>query len=216
VKVHKGGQTVGFAVGIPFLLVLLVCSVMAHDKHPTPSPNPTPSIEQPGATIEKTIQPLVEPARGRVDRFPTLHPLVVHFPIMLLLLAATLQIVALFVFKREIGWIVLSMTILGCIGAYLASNVFHPHTTGLTEIAQRLLLEHELYAQVTFWFALAAAFAKGVSIYFNRPLWGEVPAIILLIVAAGAVTFAGHHGAELVHKEGVGPQGRFLEVDHDH
>lgn len=204
--------TTAFAV---FLLLFLVCTVWPHDKEKHSSPAPTPSREHSGADIAPLAEP-VAPVAGRIDEFPTLHPLVVHFPIMLLLLAAALQIAALFVFKREFGWIVFLMAILGSIGAYLASNVFHPHTTGLSENAQRLLLEHELYAQITFWFALVTVLVKGVSVFLKRSWWSEILATLLLLVAATAVSITGHHGAELVHKEGVGPQGRFLEAEHDH
>ena len=151
-----------------------------------------------------------------VTEFPTLHPLIVHFPIMLILMAAAFQIVSLTVFRREMGWTVIVLSAMGVVGAYLSSNVFHPHTQGLTENAQRLLEEHELYAQYSLWLAGAGFILKLTSeVLLKRQWWSEAAVTVVLLGAAIAVAVAGHHGAELVHKEGVGPRGDFLERD-DH
>lgn len=198
---------------LALLLVFTTVPVWCHDGHR--SPTPTPSTTASGVNSQGGTE-LIQPSEKKgVDEFPTLHPLVVHFPIMLLLLAAVLQIIAFFVFQREIGWVVLGMAFFGVIGAYLSSNVFHPHTAGLDENAQRLLTEHEWYASLTFWLGLIGTLAKGVSTFFRRPWWSEAVSLVLLLAAATAVSIAGHHGAELVHKEGIGPRGDFLEM-HDH
>ena len=42
-----------------------------------------------------------------LDEFDNLHPLVVHFPIVLLLFAALLQGIQLFVLKRNLDWVIL-------------------------------------------------------------------------------------------------------------
>ncbi len=156
-----------------------------------------------------------EPSAGLTE-FPTIHPMIVHFPIVLLIVGAFVQIASQFVFRRELSWMVLVFVLTGAVGAYLASYVFHPHTTGLSANAERLLLEHELYADYTVWLAIAALIAKGISIIaLKRVWWSETIVSLLLIGSAVAVALAGHHGAELVHKEGVGAKGAFLEM-HDH
>lgn len=214
-----------------FILLLFwvsICApgVFAHEGHnknaANVNANSAASSEQrkdANATAEPVQQPdsVADPNAGsHTAEFPTLHPLVVHFPIVLIILAAIIQLASLFVFRRELSWLVVFLAAFGAVGAYLSSNVFHPHTTGLSENAQRLLTEHELYADWTFWLAVAGLFAKGISNFFlDRKWWSEGVASVALILAAIAVALAGHHGAELVHKEGVGPQGKFLEM-HDH
>lgn len=214
-----------------FILLLFwvsICApgVLAHEGHnknaANVNANSAASSEQrkdANATAEPVQQPdsVADPNAGsHTAEFPTLHPLVVHFPIVLIILAAIIQLASLFVFRRELSWLVVFLAAFGAVGAYLSSNVFHPHTTGLSENAQRLLTEHELYADWTFWLAVAGLFAKGISNFFlDRKWWSEGVASVALILAATAVAVAGHHGAELVHKEGVGPQGKFLEK-HDH
>lgn len=199
----------------PILLLLAVLGslyvVPAHEVHNKPAANAEVTTNANAAG-----QPATAESAEPITEFPTLHPLVVHFPIMLIIMAAAFQIVSLFVFRREMGWTVVVLAALGSVGAYLASNVFHPHTTGLTENAQRLLLEHELYAAYTFWLAAAGFVLKIVSQFLlDRRWWSETVVTMVLIGAALAVAWAGHHGAELVHKEGVGPRGNFLEM-HDH
>ena len=190
----------------------------AHNKNSRSQANSNTSMPDAAPGVEQTaVQNAMEPERpAALSEFPTLHPLIVHFPIMLLLMAAALQIASLAVFRREMSWLVIILAGFGVFSAWLASNPFHPHTTGLSENAARLLTEHELYADLTFWFGAAGFAAKIVSNFvLNRKWWGEAIVTILLLASAVAVAIAGHHGAELVHKEGVGPRGEYLEL-HDH
>ena len=44
------------------------------------------------------------------------------------------------------------------------------------------------------------------------PFWkSEAVVFVLLVGASVTVSIAGHHGAQLVHMGGVGPQGQYLE-----
>ena len=201
------------------VVVVFVVTVVFVKAHETPK-KAAANAQTSGSNEANIDSPsLTAPAEVHdhgLAEFPTLHPLVVHFPIVLVIIAAIFQILSLFVFRREFSWAVVFLALFGAIGAYLASNVFHPHTTELNENAQRLLLEHELYAELTFWLAAGGLVAKLVSNFiFQRPWWGETIATLALVGAAVVVALAGHHGAELVHKEGVGPKGMFLEM-HDH
>ena len=213
----KSVVSVLFAIAL-WMIVPVVSGHEAHNKNAANAnaaaqAQPANAVEQPASTAPSEVA--ASTTAAQVDEFPTLHPLIVHFPIMLIIMAAVFQIVSLSVFRREMGWTVVVLALLGSLGAYLSSNVFHPHTTGLTENAQRLLVEHELYAAYSLWLAAAGFVIKVVSQFFlDRRWWSETLATIVLLGAAVAVALAGHHGAELVHKEGVGPRGSFLEMDH--
>lgn len=39
---------------------------------------------------------------------------------------------------------------------------------------------------------------------------------VVLTMSAYAVLHVGHYGAQLVHIEGIGPQGKYLEMEHHH
>lgn len=149
-----------------------------------------------------------------ISEFPSLHPLIVHFPIVLLILAALTQLVGLFVLKRELGWVTLALVALGLVGAYVSGSYAHPHTTDdISPRAAMWLQEHEAYAAYTLWLALAGTGLKATSLFLLRGRWwAEVAVLLVLGGAAGAVGLAAHHGAQLVHLEGIGPQGKYLEL----
>ena len=148
--------------------------------------------------------------------FPNLHPLVVHFPIVLLLLAAVAQVVQFFVFRYELSWVTLVLLIAGFAGAYIAGTYVHPHPEGLSEFTQKVLEEHEQYASLTIWLSGVAVVLKIVShFWLKRIIWSEILVCMVLISAAYTVSMAGHHGSQLVFIEGVGPQGKHLE-EHTH
>tara|TARA_R110002124_G_scaffold252934_2_gene418339 strand:+ start:546 stop:1163 length:618 start_codon:yes stop_codon:yes gene_type:complete len=147
--------------------------------------------------------------------FPTLHPLVVHFPIVLLIIASLLQWFALFVYKKEISTVAWILLILGFVGAYASSTWFHAHTSQLSPDIKAVLLEHEKFASYTQWFSGIALLVQSINIFFlKRNFWVGVFVAVLMSIAAVFVAFTGHHGAELVHKHGVGAKGYLLESHH--
>lgn len=152
------------------------------------------------------------------EDFPNLHPMVVHVPIMMLPLAALLQLIGFFVFKREISWIVLGIIVFGFLGAYLAAVSTHPHVAELPEHAQKVYDAHDMYAMWTLWLSGIAVLLKtGSHFFLKRAVWAEGIVALVLLASAYTVSMAGHHGSQLVFIEGVGPQGNYLETGgHDH
>ena len=72
--------------------------------------------------------------------FPNLHPLVVHFPIVLILVSAALQAVLVFKDRPPVRWITLAMMAGGFAGALAASTVFHAMPVGLLPQSPRCLV----------------------------------------------------------------------------
>jgi len=150
-----------------------------------------------------------------INAFPNYHPLIVHFPIVLLLIAALFQLLSFFFYKKEFSVVMLILLTLGVISAWLSSNTFHADTEELTGRAKEIFETHEQMASFTVWFSFIALVIKIVSHFFLKRKWW-IETVVALFLAASAVTvsIAGHHGAMLVHMEGIGPQGKFLE-SHD-
>ena len=153
------------------------------------------------------------------DEFPNLHPLLVHFPIVLLLLAALISIANIHFLKRDLDWIITIFTGLGALGAYAAGRWFHPHAHDLTEQMQAVLDQHDLYADWTIWLSITAFVLQLISQFvLKQNRWAVIVVSLVLAGAAYSVSQAGHYGSQLVHIEGVGPKGKYLETEesHDH
>ncbi|WP_460623639.1 DUF2231 domain-containing protein [Hymenobacter tenuis] len=149
--------------------------------------------------------------------FPNLHPLVVHLPIVLIMLAAALQ--ALLVFKDwpQVRWIALAVMAGGFAGAVAASTVFHAMPLGLSPQAAAVFAAHEQFASYTTWLSGITLLLAGIGFYFKvqRRAY-EVLVLVAAVAAAGALSVAGHRGAQLVYVEGVGPKGNLLDKSHGH
>ncbi len=81
--------------------------------------------------------------------FPNLHPLVVHFPIVLLFLAFFTQLIGFFKYRKESSWIALFLLLGGFIGAVLATQVFHAHVAEVNEQVNKIFETHEYYGKTT-------------------------------------------------------------------
>ncbi len=149
--------------------------------------------------------------------FPNLHPLIVHVPIMLLVVALATQVGSFFVWKKPLDWVTVLALAGGVAGAVLAGEIFHPHTSGLPPAAQQVLELHDTYAGWTIWLSAAALVLKGVSHWLLRDRrWLEVLATLVLAGSAVTVSLAAHYGGTLVYIHGVGVQGNYVEGKSDH
>lgn len=198
-----------------------------HEKKPKASTQANPA-QQPAAEQRDTVtlQSITsaehaahvsgkQTLHASFDDFPHIHPLIVHFPIMLLLIAAAMQFVNILFQKKELNWAVTIMVLAGFVTAYASSHWSHPHTSGLTEHAKLVLEQHDKYADYTIYLAGLGLLAQLLSVLaFRGKRWSIAVAAVILIGGAYSVTMAGHYGAQLVHIEGVGPQGKFLEQHH--
>lgn len=162
-----------------------------------------------------TIQANAKPFAPFSD-FPNLHPLVVHFPIVLLLLAFFSQIAALFVYRKPLSWVTLLLLAGGFLGALLASQVFHAHAEGLSESAHEIFETHESLASVTLWLSGIALVFKIISHFvFDAKKWAEWIVLLVITGAAVTVSLTGHLGSQMVYLEEIGPGGNKVEQHHD-
>lgn len=149
--------------------------------------------------------------------FPTLHPLIVHFAIVLIIVAAAMQLLNLYFMKKEISWIITAILFAGVLAAWFASKNFHPHTHGLTEHAKQVLAQHDRWADWTVNSGIVALILQLLNLFlFKNMRWAAAIIAMVLAVSAYSVARAGHYGAQLVHIEGIGPQGKYLEMEHEH
>ena len=138
--------------------------------------------------------------------------MVVHFPVVLLLIAFLFQLAGFFIFKKELGWLTLVLLVAGFAGALLASQVFHPHAHDLAPKVQKVLEEHESLASWTLWLSGIALLLKVINqVLLKQNRWMDILVFLVITGSAISVTLAGHLGSQLVFIEEVGPGGNNIE-----
>ena len=149
--------------------------------------------------------------------FPNLHPLVVHFPIVLILLSVVLQGILLFKNYYQIKWVTLAVMGGAFLGSVFASYVFHAHIGELNPNATKVFERHEQFAFYTVWVSGLAFLLQGIGLVYkvNQRSFGGL-VFVAALASAILVSVTGHQGAQLVYVEGVGPQGKNLMKGHSH
>lgn len=137
-----------------------------------------------------------------LDEFPTLHPMVVHLPVVLLPFAFLLLVIEFF--SRSEGPQLPSIiaTFGGTAGALMASYWLHPHVESISKDALEVLEAHDLFAYITTGLASGASMCLLLRYFrWNSPdrRWWTGSALILLFFSSLSVAATGHLGATLSH-----------------
>jgi uncharacterized membrane protein len=138
-----------------------------------------------------------------------LHPMIVHFPIALLITGFLADLIGIS-FKKEffnnVGLLLLSLGVAGVAAAYLTGD---RAGEGLTEAgALKMALEaHEAAAELTLWILAATILARG-TLVLMRKYSGALRLIPLALFLIGILSIArtGYYGGELVFKHAAGVQ----------
>lgn len=138
-----------------------------------------------------------------------LHPMIVHFPIALLIigfLSDLLGLISKQKFFSTTGFYLLVLGAAGVIAAYLTGNLAGDGVTEFGALGQALET-HESAALLTLWLVAAAAVVRIGLVLMKRYsgiLKGVAFGLFLLGVASVART--GYYGGELVYKHAAGVQ----------
>lgn len=145
------------------------------------------------------------------------HPLVIHFPIGLLLAAPVLVLISMLVHKHRLAWgsAALALIVMGTLGIYVAAMTGEAAEEGadFPEGIDTVLNRHEQLATIS-----KFAFTGLTIVYAGWLLWnrrrqaplGHVPFmaatfVYLAFYGGGALVLANtaHNGGRLVHEFGV-------------
>ena len=137
-----------------------------------------------------------------LDEFPTLHPMVVHLPVVLLPFAFLLLVIEFFSRFKSPQLPSIIATFGGTAGALMASYWLHPHVESISRDALEVLEAHDLFAYITTGFASGASMCLLLRYFrWNSPdrRWWTGSALILLFFSSLSVAATGHLGATLSH-----------------
>lgn len=145
-----------------------------------------------------------------------LHPLVVHFPVALLLVAPLFVLLGLMPrIGGRFAWAALVLLVLGTVGAYVAveSGEAAARLAQRTDVVTELIEQHEELAEAvrTFYTIMTLVYAAVliVPVVLKKRLPRFVPIVagvlVFIALAIGNLMVAntGHLGGLLVHREGV-------------
>lgn len=143
-------------------------------------------------------------------RTVTYHPLTVHFPIVLLLLATVLQLLSPWIKARRL-WLKLTAGVLwaGTAAAWLAiyTGSEADGIVSRTLCDPTVLKAHENAAFVSGYLFLAASVLTAIRLLGWWPAlgrWWYGISLAILLTGSGYLTYVGHQGARLVYQQAAG------------
>lgn len=131
------------------------------------SDNTTVKVDTMGEKIEDIKYDKYGVMAGSAE-FPTLHPMVVNVAVLLILFAGLLQLLNVFLFKKDIAWIVFLLILAGLSAAIISSRNFQPYTAGLAERAAVIMGVHERLAEWTIRTAFLGLLLQIVHLFLTR------------------------------------------------
>jgi len=141
-----------------------------------------------------------------------LHPMIVHFPIALLMVGFLSEIIGLTLKKEfftKAAFYLLILGTLGVVAAYITGDIAGD---GVSETGQlkNALETHEHAAQFTLWLMVGAAIAR-IALVWLKKLDGILKYAAFVLFFAGVLSVArtGYYGGELVYKHAAGVQFNF-------
>lgn len=139
--------------------------------------------------------------------FGFLHPALVHFPLVLLLLSVALEALGFFQRDRRFTWTAQLLLALGTISmlfAFVAGN-FAELWAAREGVLQDPMEQHELLATLTSW---SFVFLTAARLYYGNTASRRWLAgyLVLAVAACLLLGVTGHRGAMLVYERGAGVQ----------
>lgn len=142
-----------------------------------------------------------------------LHPIVIHFPIVFLVVYSALSIISFFIKNRLFDFYLLLILVAGIVSAIIAvltGNLAYQNLLELgllSEIHKSIIEKHEYYATITLWYFLLIVI---IHFYFYIKKKKEIIWRILFIIF-GIVGFiiifkTAEYGGSLVYNYGIGTE----------
>jgi len=138
-----------------------------------------------------------------------LHPMIVHFPIALLIVGFLFDIAGSITKRESFTQTAFYLIILGALGVIAAFITGDQAGSGITEegALKQALENHEDAATITIWIvSIAAAFR--IALVLLKKFKGvlKMVSLALFLIAVMSIARTGYYGGELVYKHAAGVQ----------
>lgn len=138
-----------------------------------------------------------------------IHPMIVHFPIALLIVGFLADIVGMVIkkdFFNRAGFYLLILGTLGVIAAYISGDLAGDGVVEAGALGTALEL-HESAALISLWLMVGTAFVRIAAVLLNK-YNGVIKILAFILFFAGVISIArtGYYGGELVFKHAAGVQ----------
>jgi uncharacterized membrane protein len=139
---------------------------------------------------------------------PNIHPMLIHFPIVLWLVAVLADLVSLFLAKSWLKNMTITLYMLGALGAFAAylSGSEAIDMVSVPMQAELTASNHSDWGHYTFYFFTAYAIVRLFLFWkqWDKKKWLAIMLFILGAVGIGMVAQTADLGGKLVYKYGVG------------
>ena len=138
-----------------------------------------------------------------------LHPMIIHFPIALLIIGFLADIIGV-MFKKDFftkaGFYLLILGTLGVVASYITGNIAGEGVEEAGALKQALE-NHEDAAQLSLWLMVAAAVVR-IAVVSIKKYTGifKYVALTLFLLGVLSIVRTGYYGGELVYKHAAGVQ----------
>ena len=145
-----------------------------------------------------------------------LHPMIVHFPIALIIVGFLSDLVGAATrrqFFKSAGLYLIALGSLGTVAAYLTGDMAGDGVTEAGALGAALEI-HESAATLALWTMIILAILR-IVLGFTKQMkgWKQWVMVALLAVGVGTIARTGYYGGELVYKHAAGVQLTFGNFD---
>jgi len=138
-----------------------------------------------------------------------IHPMIVHFPIALLIVGFFADLIGLLFnknFFNKVGFYLLILGTIGVIAAYFSGDFAGDGVVEAGSLGQALET-HESAALLSLWLMVGAALVRIGAVIFNKYKGIiKLTAILLFFIGVLSIARTGYYGGELVFKHAAGVQ----------
>jgi uncharacterized membrane protein len=135
------------------------------------------------------------------------HPLIVHFPVALIITGFFAEVMSLFFNKKEpclskLGFYLMILGTIAAVAGYLTGEFF---TNEMSGAAGELKEKHELFAKITMYVMIAASLIR-IFLMWKKKDKGQMKWVVfaLYFIATATVGYAGFLGGSLVYNFLIG------------